>query len=110
MGGWETVLAAVGGLVLGLGLGVGWAGREQRRLRRQLAQGGASLRNSVVPVLAKRADALGLRVSLRPTPKATPLEEALAEAVELAEQLQEFGEENALPFSDTLHAGDIEVS
>lgn len=98
MAGWETVLAAIGGLILGFGLGmVVSRGRDPdatKRLRRIESR----VRGSVIPVLEARALALGLNKEQRDSRETDPLELA----VSLSTSIQQFEEHNDVAFSDTL--------
>ena len=98
MAGWESVLAAVGGMLLGLGTGLGLARLQERALRRHLQRLRARARSNVVPVLERRAEALGLRAAERPPPSDDPCDHADA----LARAIRGFEDRQELPFSDTV--------
>ncbi len=100
MQGWETVLAAVGGLVLGLGLGVllgrrGGQGDGQSQRLREVA---SRLRTVVVPVLERQATTLGVPIAERGPVDGDGIEVTLA----LGTAIQRREEREDLPFSDTL--------
>ncbi|MFO0695858.1 MAG: hypothetical protein U0230_20010 [Polyangiales bacterium] len=97
MTGWETVLAAVGGTLVGLGLGITIGRRGEERIRLERAQVDAQLGNSVIPVLVHRAEQLSLPV--RPIARD---DDPVEVAVELATSIQRFDETKNLPFSDTV--------
>jgi hypothetical protein len=93
--GWETVLAAVGGLVLGLGLGLTWGGRGERRVVRRLRSAQSRIRSSVLPVLQSRAESLGLG-------KGEDEEDPLEQAVDLSTRIERFESDKNLAYSDTV--------
>ncbi len=98
--GWEAVLAALGGLVLGAGI-ASWLGRQrERRLLRMRVELEARLRRDVLPVLERRADVLGIPPADRGHNDDGPvaLVQTLGRAIKHAEESQE------LPFGDTLQA------
>ncbi|MEM9194385.1 MAG: hypothetical protein AAGF12_34730 [Myxococcota bacterium] len=105
MTGWETILAACGGLVLGFGLGmVLTRGREldgAKRLRRIESR----VRGSVIPVLEARAMELGLTKEQRDSHETDPLELA----VSLSTSIQQFEDNNNVAFSDTLEVSRAEL-
>ena len=100
MQGWEAVLAAVGGLVLGLGLGVllGRRGVQDGADTQRLREGVSRLRTVVVPVLERHASTLGVPSVERGPVDGDGLEVALA----LGTAIQRREEREDLPFSDTL--------
>lgn len=98
MDGWETVLAALGGLLLGLGLGLTLGRRRESGLRRKLTLLDSGLRRSVIPVLEDRALAIGLPVGERSRESTDPVRVSL----ELSASIRRFEESQDLPFSDTL--------
>jgi hypothetical protein len=95
---WETVLAAVGGLVLGYGLGLVAGRKRERRLARNLRKVQSRVRASVIPILEGRAQALGLPRSARSYETEDPLDVA----VDLSTSIQRHQEEQGLAFSDTV--------
>lgn len=103
MEGWETVVAALGGLLFGLGLGLALSRRREARIRRRLTQQAQRLRAAVIPVLEERADALGLSADERKSASDEPHELA----VHLAESIRRFTDARTLPFSDTLDAARV---
>jgi hypothetical protein len=99
MHGWEAVMAALGGLLLGAGLGVGLSRREVARATLAFQQRVRELDRVALPWLKARAEALGAPESvLQSTPDGTPLSETLA----LVEVVQRLEREDLLPFSDTM--------
>ena len=98
MSGWETLVAALGGLSVGAGLGILIGRRGEGQLRRQLAQVRTRTRSSVLPVLERRAEELDIPTQDRQFASNDPVELALllSESVARAEEKQE------LPFSDTV--------
>lgn len=107
MQGWETVLAALGGLVLGLGLGVliGRRGSHDDAEAQRMREGVARLRTTVVPVLERQASLLGVPTSERGPTDGDGLEVALA----LGKAIQGREEREELPFSDTLEIARVEL-
>lgn len=105
MAGWETLLAALGGLAMGAGAASLLARRHTRRSLRAKLEIESQLRQSVVPVLERRADALGVPVSARGASGEGPVEltVTLANAIRAAEENVE------LPFGDTVEVsrGDL---
>lgn len=95
MNGWETLLAAVGGMLVGLGLGVTLGRRGEMRYRAEHARLEASVRTSVVPVLEARAEALGVA-----TPE--PVSGSVSTAVTLADAIRRHEARTELPYTDTL--------
>lgn len=97
---WETLVAALGGLVLGAGIAswLGW--QRERRLIRARVELEARLRRDVLPVLERRADVLGIPTSDRGhnDDGTASLVQTLARAIKLEE------ESHQLPFGDTLEA------
>ena len=98
MGAWETVLAAAGGLVLGIGLGLAIARIRDRALALRLRRERARLRSSVVPVLEARAQQLGIPVDERQSYDDDPVELAVGLSVSI---MRVEGDPN-LAFSDTV--------
>jgi len=98
MGGWETVLAAVGGLVLGFGLGFSLARRREQEMTRRMRRLESRIRASVIPVLEDRAQTLGVSREER----ASDADDAFGMAVDLSVSIQRRQENANLAFSDTL--------
>ena len=98
MTGWETIVAAVGSLLLGLLLGF-VAGRSRvAALERRFRQLEVRVRATVIPVLERRAETLAIPRKDRGHDEDGPIDAAiaLAGAVDKQESLA------TLPFSDTL--------
>ncbi len=106
MSGWETLLAALGGLVLGMGLASLISRRRGRRWMRQRVELETRMRREIVPVLERRADVLGIPPSDRGDDGEGPIALAitLAQAIRLAEESTE------LPFGDTVEVARGAVS
>jgi hypothetical protein len=100
MTGWETVLAAVGGLLAGLGVGIALGRRGERELQRRLHEHAAQLRRSVIPFLEERAATLGLPESERHRHVDDPLELV----VRLSVSVRATSERASLPFTDTIES------
>ncbi|MCC6873823.1 MAG: hypothetical protein IT378_05870 [Sandaracinaceae bacterium] len=94
----ETVVAAVGGLLLGGGVAAIVATQRERRLLRARVEAETRLRRVVVPLLEKRADLLGIPAAKRGSngEGAVELAVALAGAIHTHEQSAD------LPFGDTV--------
>jgi hypothetical protein len=92
--GWETLLAAVGGLLVGLGLGVTIGRRGDARQRTERVRVEAAVRTSVVPVLEARAEELGVS-------RAPDVTDPVASAITLADAIRRH-ESRGLPYSDTV--------
>lgn len=104
MNGWETVLAAIGGTMLGFGLGLVVSARRESSLRRHVTKLHAQVRDVVLPVLERQVDDSGLRFSERPKTK-----DAIQRAVALAEALLKQSEREALGFSETIDIASDEL-
>lgn len=98
--GWETALAALGGLVLGVGIATWFGLQRERRLVRMRVELESRLRRDVLPVLERRANVLGIPAADRGHNDDGPiaLVQTLARAIKLEEESHE------LPFGDTLQA------
>ena len=108
MDGWETVLAAVGGLLLGAGAGV-WIGRRhERRTARELYRVYSRLRASVIPVLEARAEVLGLSRTTRES--SSPDQDPLTVSLHLGESIQRVEQQRNLAFSDTVEISRADLS
>ncbi|MEM9069620.1 MAG: hypothetical protein AAGE52_13995 [Myxococcota bacterium] len=93
MTGWESIVAAVGGLLLGVGVGLLLARGRDSALRQRMNKHLGVLRTNVIPLLESRAEAVEL-----PDDVSEPLElvERLSTSLRRHEEAQE------LPFSDTV--------
>lgn len=98
MPGWETLLAAVGGMAIGAGLAAMIARQRHARLTRERVELEARLRRNVIPVLERRADVLGIPPAERgeDADGSVTLVLTLAQAIRLQEESVE------LPFGDTV--------
>lgn len=99
MHGWEAVMAALGGLLLGLGLGVGSARRREVREADALERRIRELEQVAVPWLRARAEALGAAPH---TLERDPSDDALATTRGLIETIQRLEREDLLPYNDTM--------
>lgn len=99
MHGWEAVMAALGGLLLGLGLGVGARGRREASEAAELRRRVRELDQEVVPWLRARAESLGAPSRTLDVPEAR---DALETTAALLETIQRLEREEQLPFSDTM--------
>ncbi|MGF1464745.1 MAG: hypothetical protein ACFCGT_01305 [Sandaracinaceae bacterium] len=98
MVGWEALLAAVGGMVLGMGITTLWhASRDRVHHRSRLAVS-ARIRRRVIPALERRADQLGIPLSARRQDLHDPTELAVA----LASAIEEAEHGADLAFKDTV--------
>lgn len=106
MAGWETLLAALGGLVLGMGVASLLSMQRDRRWMRQKVELETRLRREIVPVLERRADVLGIPPADRGQDGEGPIGLAitLAQAIRLAEESTE------LPFGDTVEVARKELA
>jgi hypothetical protein len=102
---WIAALAAGGGLVLGLGLGVVLGRRDGAVARASLRRAEARLRASVVPVLESRALGLGIPAEQR----ASGADDSFEVAVELADGIRRMEERANIGFSDTIQAERAEL-
>lgn len=91
-------MAAVGGLVLGLGIGLATGRARVRGLVRRMRQDRARIRASVVPVLEARAQTLGIPPAERQSFQDDPLELAIG----LSASIQRVEGDPNLAFSDTV--------
>lgn len=105
MAGWETVLAAVGGLVLGTGLVAFLSRQRERRWMRQRVELETRLRRVVVPVLERRADVLGIP----PAQRGSDEEGAIELTLSLAGAIKQLEESAELPFGDTVEVARREL-
>jgi len=103
--GWETLLAALGGLVLGVGLAT-WMGRQrERRWMRERVAMESRLRRDVIPVLERRADTMGIP----PGQRGQGIEDVVELVGALGRAIKQEEESGDLPFGDTLEASRAEL-
>lgn len=95
---WETIVAAVGGLLLGLGLGLSIGRRSVAPSAGDKHTTEARIRTVVLPVLERRADELGIKSD----PPADPHRDAVGAAVTLASAIQRSDKGRELGYSDTV--------
>ena len=105
MAAWETLLAAIGGLILGFGLGLFFGRRSERSMAKRLRRMQARMRASVLPILEGRAQQLGLPREKRGYDTEDPLEVA----VDLSTSIIQYQEEQNLAFSDTVRIDKVEL-
>lgn len=92
-------MAALGGLLLGLGLGVGSVRRRDRRETEELARRVRELEQVAVPWLRARAELLGAPShALEPDDSRDPLAATRA----LLDTVQRLEREDLLPYNDTM--------
>jgi len=99
MHGWEAVMAALGGLLLGLGLGVGSARRREQRDANELERRVRELERVAIPWLRARAESLGAPAR---SLDRDPVDDALATTCALIETIQRLEREDLLPYNDTM--------
>lgn len=100
MTGWETLLAALGGMVFGAGLATLWLRSREGSAYRQRLTIAARVRRRIVPLLEQRADQLGIPPSERGLGLSDPIEVAF----ELARVIHSVEQSADLPFKDTVEA------
>ena len=109
MHGWEAVMAALGGLLLGLGLGVGVRGRRDRQAVQaatDLQRRAAELDAVAIPWLRNHASTLGAPAeTVAQRGQDDPLETAHA----LIETIVRCEREDLLPYSDTMELDALAV-
>jgi len=105
MAAWETLLAAVGGLVLGFGLGLFFGRRGERSMSKKMRRMKARMRASVLPILEGRAQQLGLPRERRGYDTEDPLEVA----VDLSTSIIQYQEEQNLGLSDTVRLDKLDL-
>lgn len=98
MPGWETLIAAAGGLALGAGVAAIWARQRQGRTHRERVELETRLRRTVIPVLERRADVLGIP----PADRGEDGDGAVALTLALAQVIKTQEESAELPFGDTV--------
>lgn len=98
MPGWETLVAAAGGFAIGGGLAAIWARQRQARTARERVELETRLRRTVIPVLERRADVLGIP----PSERGVDSDGAAALTVTLAQVIKTQEESAELPFGDTV--------
>ncbi len=105
MDAWETILAAVGGLLLGLGLGLSIGRRTARRAIDSPAAD-ARIRAVVLPVLERRAIEVGVSVDAGLDRASDPV----GAAVTLATAISRAAGRGELAYSDTLQIEATRIS
>ncbi|MBX3271391.1 MAG: hypothetical protein KF729_14085 [Sandaracinaceae bacterium] len=100
MPGWETVIAALGGLVLGASVAVLVGGQRARAELRRRLELETRLRRDVLPVLERRAAVLGIP----PRDRGDDGDGTLALVATLGRAIKHHEESQDLPFGDTLQA------
>ncbi len=103
--GWETLLAAIVGLAVGGGAAAVLSRQRERRSMRARVEIETRLRRMVVPVLERRADALGIPPAERGADDDGPIELA----VTLAKAIRSIEESADLPFGDTVEVARREL-
>ncbi|MCA9573881.1 MAG: hypothetical protein KC668_00550 [Myxococcales bacterium] len=102
MHGWEAVMAALGGLLLGLGLGVGASGRRARlaaQAREDVERRARALTDVALPWLRAHATTLGAPPETTIADRGgDPLETTRA----LIDTITRCEREDLLPYSDTM--------
>ncbi|HEY8431380.1 MAG TPA: hypothetical protein VIL20_23530 [Sandaracinaceae bacterium] len=106
MAGWETLLAALGGMILGVGVASIASRRRERRSLRQKLELEARVRREVVPVLERRAHVLRVPPAERGNERDGPIEVAVA----LASAIRRIEESIELPFGDTVEVARTELA
>ncbi len=106
MAGLETMLAALGGLVLGAGMLAFLSRRRERSWTRQRVEIETRMRRDVIPVLERRADVLGIPPKKRGHDSDGPV--ALVSILARAIRAEE--ESGDLPFGDTLEVSRTELA
>jgi hypothetical protein len=95
---WETIVAAVGGLLLGLGLGLSLGRRNAASVVADRDSVTARIRTAVLPVLEQRVSELGLDTAAGVDPSRDPV----GAAVTLATAIRRADVGRELAFSDTV--------
>lgn len=106
MAGWETLLAALGGMILGIGVASLASRQRERRWMRQKLELETRVRREVVPVLERRADVLGVP----PAERGSEHDGPIAVAVTLASAIRLIEESSELPFGDTVEVARKELA
>ena len=91
-------MAAFGGLLLGFGLGVGYARRAEDKAQRELARVAGQLRSTVVPLLSEHAESLGID----PSREGGASNDPVRASISLVEALRAAEGDRMLPYTDTL--------
>jgi len=92
------ILAALGGLVLGLGAGLVIGRRRERRIAQRLVRVETRLRTSVLPMLERRASSVGVRREQR----AIASDETIDVVSDLADSIRRYEDNPQMAYSDTL--------
>jgi hypothetical protein len=94
----ETVLAAVGGLLLGIGIGLAISYRRERNGARELFRMFSKLRSDVIPTLERQARLLGIARTADDSSR-----DALETAIEISAAIDRRASvDGGLAYSDTL--------
>ena len=105
MTGLETILAALVGLGVGAGIAAEVSRRRERRWSRERLELDTRVRRSIVPVLERRADTLGIP----PAQRGSNDDGALDLALTLADVIRAQEESVELPFGDTVEVARKEL-
>lgn len=101
---WQTLLAALGGFVFGLGVGLMLTQRALRRLRNTDMRHHDHMTNSLLPLLEEHAERIGIQVApLRRKKKS----DVYGLSLELSRAIASKSDSRDLSFSDTVDA-DVE--
>ena len=101
----ETLLAALGGLVLGAGISAYISMQRDRKTARERLDLETKLRRVVVPVLERRADTLGIP----PAERGRDADGPVALTMTLASAIRQEEESGELPFGDTVEVSRSEL-
>ena len=93
--------------MLGIGVGVMLARRSEGSLRRRLAHVDSQLRTSVLPVLERHAETLGIPPDKK---RAQSTEDGADASIRLATTIRDHEDSQELPYSDTLEVDRAELA